>query len=161
MHLLAQEDDVEEPVVIDFDSLQLKVWVAENEFNQQKKTLFATHIWPGSRTLAKHVINNRSLVEGKSVLEFGAGAGIPSMAAKHVGAHFVCSTDYPAPAVLDNLRKNINLNCHDDRNIVVHGYMWGKEVSHLLAANEGQRFDVLLASECLWRHEQVYYDPFI
>ena len=89
MHLLAQEDDVEEPVVIDFDSLQLKVWVAENEFNQQKKTLFATHIWPGSRTLAKHVINNRSLVEGKSVLEFGAGAGIPSMAAKHVGAHFV------------------------------------------------------------------------
>ena len=150
-------DDEDAPLAIDLGAVQLQVWVAEDEFNQQKKTLFATHIWPGSRTLAKHLIQQSDIVKGKSVLEFGAGAGIPSMTARKIGAQFVCATDYPAPTVLENLRTNIELNCSDDKNIAYCGFMWGDDVSPLLDTNEGQRYDVLLASECLWRHEQVQY----
>jgi hypothetical protein len=54
---------------------------AEDDFNKDKKTLFATHIWNGSTVLANYIIDHigSDVVASSSVVELGAGAGLPSM----------------------------------------------------------------------------------
>ena len=75
-----------------------------------------------------------------------------------MGAQFVCCTDYPSKSVLQNLDDNITYNFKNTEyieRIGCQGYIWGESVDPLLEANGGSRYDIILASECLWRHEQV------
>jgi hypothetical protein len=72
-----------------------------------------------------------------------------------LGARFVCCSDYPSPTVMENLDKNIERNQLDRRRIQVVPYIWGDDTEAMFSANGGHPFDMLLASECLWRHEQV------
>ena len=48
------------------------------------------------------------LVKGKSVLELGAGAGLPSLVCAINGASQVVVTDYPDADLIENLRYNID-----------------------------------------------------
>lgn len=82
-----------------------------------------------------------------------------------LGAQFVCSSNYPSESVLQNLRQNIFYNLNDKNYIQngeiystgVIGYIWGQDVGPMLDMNNahGRCYDFVLASECLWRHEQV------
>ena len=76
-----------------------------------------------------------------------------------LGASFVCCSDYPAESVLANLRRNIEINKLLADNIAVIGHIWGADATNLLAVIGNSRYDVIVASECLWRHEQV--DPYL
>jgi predicted nicotinamide N-methyase len=49
-----------------------------------------------------------TVVHEKTVLELGAGAGLPSMICALNGAARVIVTDYPDVDLIDNLRFNIN-----------------------------------------------------
>ena len=49
----------------------------------------------------------KQLVQGKSVLELGAGAGLPSLVCSVTGATQVVVTDYPDADLVENLRYNI------------------------------------------------------
>lgn len=56
------------------------ITTAEDDFNKDKITLFATHLWTGGKVLATYLATSLAdQVKGGSVLEFGAGAGLPSM----------------------------------------------------------------------------------
>jgi predicted nicotinamide N-methyase len=145
--------------VVVADEYEFILEVAEDEFNANKKSLFATFIWSGSIKLAETLLKNRQLIEGKSVLEFGAAAGLPSLMCGRLCAGLVCSSDYPSKTVIDVLRANVNANCGNDpggvsrtKHFVVE-HIWGEDVSPLLAVNGGELYDVLLAAECLWKHE--------
>ena len=77
-----------------------------------------------------------------------------------LGAIYVCCSDYPSDCVLSNLQNNVNVNFADDEQrsrIGVAGYVWGTDVAPLLELNKthGSLYDFVIASECLWRHEQV------
>lgn len=48
------------------------------------------------------------LVKGKTVLELGAGAGLPSLVCALNGASQTVVTDYPDAELIDNLRYNID-----------------------------------------------------
>lgn len=50
----------------------------------------------------------RDLVHGRAVLELGAGAGLPSIAAAIWGAKQVVVTDYPDEDLVENLQMNID-----------------------------------------------------
>lgn len=50
----------------------------------------------------------RDLVHGRTVLELGAGAGLPSIAAAIWGAKQVVVTDYPDEDLVENLQINID-----------------------------------------------------
>lgn len=50
----------------------------------------------------------RDLVMGRNVLELGAGAGLPSLAAAIWGAEHVVLTDYPDEDLVDNMRINVD-----------------------------------------------------
>lgn len=134
-----------------FGNIQLTISTAEDDFNQDKKTLFATHVWNGSIVLSRMLVVHRNSIEGKSVIEFGAASGIPSMLSAKLGAKLVCASDYPSPSVLDNLRRNCERNGADQ--VHVAGHIWGEDASPLLDLNCGSYYDIAMAAECLWRHE--------
>ena len=80
----ADPDDCESDSVamaIGVGQFQFHLQTAEHDFNKEKKTLFATHIWSGSRLLSAHIIEaiGAERIAGSSVIEFGAGAGLPSL----------------------------------------------------------------------------------
>lgn len=140
----------------------LKVRIPEEEWNQEKKTLFATMIWHGARNLSHYLIQNyseyrKNSLDSFSVLEFGAGVGIPSLICSCLGSSLVCISDYPTDYILEILRQNIDLNSHyyPHSRVEVVGYKWGTDPNEILNKNSGNCYDLILASECLWRHEQV------
>jgi predicted nicotinamide N-methyase len=49
--------------------------------------------WPGGQAIARHILDNPSLVAGKSVLDFGAGSGLVAIAAKRAGASCVIAAE--------------------------------------------------------------------
>ncbi len=55
--------------------------------------------WAGGQALARHVLDHRDLVRGKSVLDFGAGSGLLAIAAIEAGATGVTAAEIDAFAV--------------------------------------------------------------
>ncbi|KAJ6235152.1 protein n-terminal and lysine n-methyltransferase efm7 [Anaeramoeba flamelloides] len=136
------------------------IFTNPNETEEKPKKTSVTHIRPNSdqivldlipfHSLWGHCLCNASLtmssiLEGQipkifkgvsceSVLELGAGAGLPSVIAALCGCSVV-STDYPDEPLITNIRKNIERNVEEPKlsNVRVVGYKWGEEVSHLLS----------------------------
>jgi EEF1A N-terminal glycine/lysine methyltransferase len=128
------------------------------EWNAEKKTLFATYIWHGARAIAEYILHNfKDSIMGSSVLELGAAAGLPSLLCHLMGADFVCASDYPTEHILQVLKDNIDRNktARYGGSIASAGYLWGTDAAGILDMNRGRKYDFILASECLWRHEQV------
>lgn len=133
-------------------NIKVQLNVPEDDFNGDKSTLFATFLWSGSSVLSRKLLDVPDLVAGASVLEFGAAAGLPSIAAAKLGASLVCASDYPSPTVLMTLQKNLTENSADAVAKVVP-HKWGEDVDALLAANGHNKYDLVLAAECLWKHD--------
>lgn len=110
-------------------------------------------------------------VRGKSVVELGAGTGLPGLVACLMGADRVVLTDYPDQLILENLRRNVDFamppslpavhlsevpNTSDNSarpRIHVHGLEWGnaeQEAKVLSATEQRQGFDIVLAADVLW-----------
>lgn len=113
-------------------------------------------------------------VRGKTVLELGAGTGLPGLVACVMGAGKTVITDYPDPHVIDNLKQNLDLallpstkkerqpNPHylrSRQSVEVLGLGWGneKEEARVLSAaskSQGQDgvggYDLVLAADVLW-----------
>lgn len=70
-------------------------------------------LWNAGATIANHISLNPSLIRDKYVLEFGAGAALPSLVAALCGAKKVVATDYPDPALIENIDFNIQ-NCSSE-----------------------------------------------
>ena len=164
MSVTGDDDNIEESCNVEIADHIFYVATAENEYNCGKKTLFATHIWSGAKILTEKLITNYAeYITGKSVIEFGAAAGLPSLAClSPLGARLVLATDYPSSEVIKNLKGNLDRHFHSNPSsslsttsasyhVVEH--QWGESVSPLIACNEEKQFDVAIASECLWRHE--------
>lgn len=49
--------------------------------------------WPGGQALARHVLDNPVLVQGRRVVDFGAGSGLTGIAAAKAGAASVLCVD--------------------------------------------------------------------
>lgn len=119
--------------------------------------LFVDALWPGALFMADYLGKNAAFVRGLTVLELGAGAGLPSLVACKLGARRVVVTDYPAAGVLENLRELLADNGVTESLCEVRPHVWGEDVSPLLSllpptlsGSEG-RFDVLLLAELLWQ----------
>lgn len=67
-------------------------------------------VWTAAHTLAQELASNPEIVEGKTVLEIGAGCGACGFLAAKVGARQVVLTDYVDQLLL-NLRDALHLNC--------------------------------------------------
>lgn len=100
--------------------------------------------------LGNYLITNPSAVEGKSVLELGAGTGYLSiLCAKHLGASYVLATD-GTEEVVDDLQTSIYLN-----DLQIASEIEGKELKwgHPLlggeepAWNSGRKIDLVIGAD--------------
>ncbi|RYZ52296.1 MAG: methyltransferase [Proteobacteria bacterium] len=80
---------------------------------------FWAFAWGGGQSLARYILDNPSSVAGKSVIDFGAGGGIVSLAALEAGAAHVTATEIDPWAIValeENLRPyegRFELSCED------------------------------------------------
>ena len=92
--------------------------------------------WPGGQAIARYLLDNPTLVEGRRVIDFAAGSGVSSMAAARAGAASVLANDIDALSLVAaglNARANdltVDVNMEDwlagpdgapDADIVIAG----------------------------------------
>lgn len=125
-------------------------------------------LWNAGQIVARYIEDhNGSLVQGKSVLELGAGAGLPSLVCALYGAKIVIVTDYPDAELIENLKYNIQQTSTSDDddddaannlpgNIEAEGFLWGADPSPLLTHEHGTRdgFDLLILADILFNHSE-------
>lgn len=115
--------------------------------------LYGHLLWNAGKATTNYVDRRRDdLVRGKTLLELGAGAGLPSLVAA-LAAKRVVITDYPDPDLLQNIERNVKeagIPESAASKIAVAGYIWGNEVESLFAHNNGEHFDLLILSDLIF-----------
>ena len=113
-------------------------------------------LWNGAKVVTSYLEENADrLVKGKSVLELGAGAGLPSLVCASLGARMVVASDYPDPNLLRNLQYNFqSLEGHS--NIIARGYLWGNDTEPILAELPEPKlgFDLLILADVVFNHTE-------
>ncbi|KAL8708654.1 MAG: hypothetical protein Q9220_006479 [cf. Caloplaca sp. 1 TL-2023] len=108
--------------------------------------LWGHHLWNGAQVVTDYLHEHaQSLVKGKSILELGAGAGLPSLAAAIWGAKNVVVTDYPDEDLVENMRVNID----SARDVLPAS----SNVVAKVAPGSGG-FDTLILADLLFNHSQ-------
>ncbi|KAJ2862016.1 Protein N-terminal and lysine N-methyltransferase efm7, partial [Coemansia asiatica] len=115
---------------------------------------------------------NKSIVKGKSVLELGAAGALPSLVSACNGATKLVITDYPDHDLIDNIRKNVQVNMAsklEDGSVEVAGFKWGYDIEKIAAMNQKNYdngsnsssgseqvtgFDVLILCDLVFNHSE-------
>ncbi|XP_077234219.1 uncharacterized protein LOC143876404 [Tasmannia lanceolata] len=108
-------------------------------------------LWDCAITLAHYLpINARSHpLSGKTVIELGAGTGLPGLVSGTLGAARVTLTD--RPHLLPGLRRNVEANAETlSSEIKVLPLEWGDDEESTLSAFGDRPFDVVLMSDLLY-----------
>lgn len=125
----------------------------------------AHHLWNGAKVISDHFEEDPSRVAGKTVLELGAAAGLPSLVCGILDAKKVVVTDFPDPDILSVMQKNVD-ECDETvepegkiaKTVDVVGFVWGADSEPLLARlspttqEPKPKFDVLILADLLFRH---------
>lgn len=103
---------------------------------------FWAFAWAGGQALARHVLDNADLVNGKSVLDLASGSGLVGIAAMKAGATSVTVADIDAfacaAAALNAAENGVSLaTCQDD----------------LLAAQHTAGWNVILAGDIFYERD--------
>ncbi|KAL8699933.1 MAG: hypothetical protein Q9201_005722 [Fulgogasparrea decipioides] len=122
--------------------------------------LWGHHLWNGAQVVTNYLYDHaEELVQGKDVLELGAGAGLPSIAAATWGAKNVVVTDYPDEDLVENIKINVDAArdiLPHNSNIVVQGHVWGADTKPLFSnmGTGSSGFDTLVLADLLFNHSQ-------
>ncbi|PIL23618.1 hypothetical protein GSI_14931 [Ganoderma sinense ZZ0214-1] len=143
--------------LIRYGSLILTVAPKEGKAN----TLLADHLFSPSLLLSELIERGVIYLEGKTVVELGAGCALPSLLSSTLSnpPALVVITDYPDPVIIGNLTANVERNRpHFNDACAVHsiGYEWGQNVDPLLdivrqltPSAAPDAFDVVIMSDLL------------
>ncbi|BEJ12642.1 hypothetical protein CspHIS471_0211020 [Cutaneotrichosporon sp. HIS471] len=123
--------------------------------------LQANHLWLSAVFLADRIasgdisfITNCSYPNPSprpsSVVELGAGAGLPSIMAARCGSRVTC-TDYDDAVVVATIARNFEADQPSDWAVM--GHSWGTDVSKLLTRSEWG-YDAILLADTLWSSDK-------
>lgn len=108
-------------------------------------------LWNAGKATADYLEKHRAdLVTGKTVLELGAGAGLPSVISA-LSAKKVVVTDYPDVELVDNLKKNRDKYGFDSEKLDVRGYIWGEPIDEFATQ---ESFDLVILSDLVFNHTE-------
>ncbi|KAK0220156.1 hypothetical protein IW262DRAFT_1383096 [Armillaria fumosa] len=135
----------------------LRLTVAPKE--GKANTLLADHLFSPSLFLAELIERGLIPVQGRRVVELGAGCALPSLLMSTLAQppSLVVVTDYPDDVIMKNLTENVNRN----RSRVSYGcitscqgYEWGTDAHSLLSltGSEMMGYDVVILSDLLHFH---------
>ena len=128
-------------------------------FQSDQPTIQGHYLWNGSQVLSTYLQQHAlEVAHGKTILELGAGAGLPSLVAALLGAQKIVVTDYPDADLVDNIAHNIAtcslLPQPANPVLATEGYLWGSDtkkiLAHLPVPNQG--FDILFLADLLFNH---------
>mmetsp|Transcript_1470 Transcript_1470/g.3255 ORF Transcript_1470/g.3255 Transcript_1470/m.3255 type:complete len:272 (-) Transcript_1470:469-1284(-) len=107
-------------------------------------------LWQAAPRLAEYITKEREeLVEGKSVLELGAGLGLCGMVAHHLGAESVTITDADT-ITLRQMRRNLETNCPNSNahsnSIDVRQLIW----NNIDQMKDCGKFDTILGADVIY-----------
>ncbi|KAF3448197.1 hypothetical protein FNV43_RR08910 [Rhamnella rubrinervis] len=121
--------------------------------NVTGRALTGSWIWESALVLAEWMTTQGHLdfpFQGKTVIELGAGAGLPGLTAALLGADRVVLTD--VDTLLPGLLKNVEANGLGDR-VEVRRLVWGSDES--LSELECGEFDLVLMSDVFLDTEET------
>lgn len=103
---------------------------------------FWAFAWAGGQALGRHILDNATLVRGKSVLDLASGSGLVGIAAMKAGATTVTVADINSfactAATLNAAENGVHVSvCQDD----------------LLAGQSDDRWDVILAGDIFYERD--------
>ncbi|TYJ23245.1 hypothetical protein E1A91_A08G178100v1 [Gossypium mustelinum] len=104
------------------------------------RPLTGSWVWDSALVLSRWVSTHLNF-QGKSVLELGAGAGLPGLTAALLGATRVVLTD--VQQLLPGLLKYVEVNGFTDK-VEVKELVWGSDDSGI---TESSTFDIVLMSD--------------
>ncbi|XP_074522613.1 uncharacterized protein mettl21ca [Halichoeres trimaculatus] len=114
---------------------------------------FGAVMWPAALALCSFLNNNREMVnlQGKEVLELGAGTGLVSIVASLLGAS-VTATDLPE--ILGNLQANITRNTRERCRYTpqVAALSWGFDLERTHPKSR-YHYDYILAADVVYHHD--------
>ncbi|KAJ4468764.1 hypothetical protein J3R30DRAFT_3304462 [Lentinula aciculospora] len=160
-----------EDEIISYGPVKLTVAPKEGKAN----TLLADHLFSPSLFLAEQLERGLIPLQGKTLIELGAGCSLPSLASCIISSpsnvpSLVVTSDYPDPIILGNLRSNVERN----RALVspmcklhYRGYEWGQDIGELLTllpVNHSTSahvpgFDIVILSDLL--HFNTSHDALV
>ncbi|KAJ4952265.1 hypothetical protein NE237_029097 [Protea cynaroides] len=111
------------------------------------RVLTGSWVWHSSLFLSEWMANHGLLdfdLHGRTVVELGAGAGLPGLTAALLGAKRVILTD--VAQLLPGLRKNVEVNSLEDR-VEVRELVWGVDESQASDDSELGNVDLVLMSD--------------
>ncbi|XP_034567228.1 methyltransferase-like protein 23 isoform X2 [Notolabrus celidotus] len=108
---------------------------------------YGMYVWPCAVVLAQYLWTKRDELRGRTVLELGAGVGLPGVVAAKCGAKVILSDNAQTPLCLENCRRSCEANSLHD--VQVLGLTWGEVSPDLVLLPQ---LDVILGSD-------VFYDP--
>ncbi|GMT19994.1 hypothetical protein PFISCL1PPCAC_11291, partial [Pristionchus fissidentatus] len=111
-------------------------------------------LWDSATVLANYLIGPESTVDlkGKSILELGAGLGLPSIALSLlISSSSVVATEQPLGLPL--LQRNVEAN---NASVEIHELDWARPLSSALATDH---FDVILGADLVYKEEA--FEPLI
>ncbi|OJJ39008.1 hypothetical protein ASPWEDRAFT_49093 [Aspergillus wentii DTO 134E9] len=151
------------------DENRNKEIAAGNEVDDVDKgrKLFAHFLWSAAMVVAEGVEKADSpesnpetdiwKINGESVLELGAGAGLPSIISALAKASTVTVSDHPSsPAFSGALSFNVNHNItpnHTSTNVHIQPHEWGV-LDDSFALQNKNAFTRIIAADCYWMRSQ-------
>ncbi|KAH6862586.1 putative methyltransferase-domain-containing protein [Alternaria alternata] len=120
--------------------------------------LWGHFLWNAGRTISDYLEEHAGkLVKDRTILELGAGAGLPSLVCALNGAAQTVVTDYPDAELVENLQYNVD-HCEllsKPPKIVAEGYLWGAPTDDLMKyLPDSSGFDVLVLADLLFNHSE-------
>ncbi|CAF0838911.1 unnamed protein product [Rotaria sordida] len=98
-------------------------------------------LWPGSQGLSRYLLDNKSLIRGRHVLDIGCGCGASAIAAKMAGAMNVIANDIDKDALI--------ATCHNARlnNITIDKYSSDNILENSLLTFKKNTIDMLIIGD--------------
>lgn len=141
----SEDEDYEilenEGSISDFEIIPNKKIIKIREFTFH--THNANFVWKGNQEFAQWILDNKSLLENKKIIEFASATGILSIFLKQEGLN-ITSSDYNDPLIVENIRYNASLNGLNPDDIPHIPYNWGDPIS-----DDFPIFDIVIANDIL------------